>query len=81
MNKVIGEMKTVMTNIEKGKVLQHLKLFHVLGGDESARNRHLSKGKLLPRERLNKLLDDEYTRSISTLLFIFLVLRSLNSHD
>ena len=59
MNKIIWEMKTVMANIEKGKILQHFKLFHALGGDESARNRHLSKGKLLPRDRLNKLLDDE----------------------
>ena len=29
----------------------------VLGGDERSRERHVSRGKLLPRERVNRLLD------------------------
>lgn len=33
--------------------IQHI----VLGGDEKARARHLKHGKLLPRERLQQLLD------------------------
>lgn len=45
MYRVINEMKSILTNIEKG-------------GDENARKRHLSKGKLLPRQRLTKLLDE-----------------------
>src|SRR3990172_4692505 len=28
-----------------------------LGGDEASRNRHLARGKLLPRERVRSLLD------------------------
>ncbi|MEY4671333.1 MAG: hypothetical protein RLZZ415_1212, partial [Pseudomonadota bacterium] len=28
-----------------------------LGGDEKSRNRHTSRGKLLPRERVERLLD------------------------
>lgn len=37
--------------------LQRIKSQVALGGDEKARNRHLQHGKLLPRERLNQLLD------------------------
>ena len=30
------------------------------GGDENARNRHTSRGKMLPRERVTNLLDPGY---------------------
>ena len=35
-----------------------LKNIQLKGGDENSRKRHLSKGKLLPRERIEKLLDE-----------------------
>lgn len=44
MRKVIEEHRKLSASIEGG-------------GEESARKRHLSKGKLLPRDRLNNLLD------------------------
>ena len=63
MNRIMGEMKTIMENIEKGKLIFNRLLFifkikFIVGGDDNSRKRHLSKGKLLPRERLTKLLDD-----------------------
>ncbi len=31
--------------------------FVIVGGGEKARNKHLSRGKMLPRDRVNSLLD------------------------
>jgi len=45
------EMKSVVQDL-------HEKIAQIkLGGDQKARDRHTSKGKLLPRERVNRLLD------------------------
>ena len=60
MNKLITDMKLVMDKIELGKIKTtavFYKTIKILGGDESSRKRHISKGKLLPRDRLSKLLD------------------------
>ena len=37
--------------------LQALSARIALGGDERSRERHISRGKLLPRDRVNRLLD------------------------
>lgn len=45
MKILVDELKTEISSI-------------ILGGSESARKRHLSRGKLLPRERISELLDE-----------------------
>ena len=42
---------------EKVKDLQTLLQQTALGGSEAARQKHIARGKLLPRERVEKLLD------------------------
>lgn len=46
MSTLLGDMREVAATVEKG-------------GSDHARERHLSRGKLLPRERVRKLLDDD----------------------
>ncbi len=45
MNSLVDDLRANVTKI-------------ALGGGEKARDRHLARGKLLPRERINELLDD-----------------------
>lgn len=44
MNKLVDDLKNIASKITEG-------------GPRKARDRHVSKGKLLPRERINALID------------------------
>ena len=44
MSQLVGELRSIVGKIQEG-------------GGQKAIERHLSRGKLLPRERINKLLD------------------------
>lgn len=42
----------------------------LLGGDEKSRNRHTSRGKLLPRDRVNNLIDPGYVSPTNWLIML-----------
>ena len=44
---------------KKFQLNHFLKFILIAGGGEKARQRHISRGKLLPRDRITKLLDPE----------------------
>lgn len=65
MAKIISQLNSASTEFKTNQAAMQVLVTHLeqivaqiaLGGDEKARERHLKHGKLLPRERLQQLLD------------------------
>lgn len=62
MGQVVATMQQHIDQIQLGKIKdrENYPLFISLGGGEEARKRHAGRNKLLPRDRINKLLDVGY---------------------